>query len=130
MDGAVQDWVEKAEADYHSALRERRARKHVNHDSTCFHAQQCIEKYMKAILVRHHAPFAKTHDLVPLLKLCGECEPLLGLRQDELEWLTQFAILFRYPGETATRDDAQKAIRIMRAHRKQLRATLALPDSA
>lgn len=51
MNDLVHDWVAKAEADYHSALREYRARKHPNYDSAGFHAQQCVEKYLKAFLI-------------------------------------------------------------------------------
>ena len=47
---ATQEWIEKAEGDYRTALRERRVRRRPNHDAVCFHAQQCIEKYLKALL--------------------------------------------------------------------------------
>ena len=46
MKPATQEWIEKAEGDYRTALRERRVRRHPNHDAVCFHAQQCIEKYL------------------------------------------------------------------------------------
>ena len=59
----VDEWISKAEGDYFSALREHRARKHVNRDSACFHAQQSVEKYLKAVLVDLGIAFAKTHDL-------------------------------------------------------------------
>lgn len=48
MNSLTAEWIEKAEADFHSAQREYRARKHPNYDAACFHAQQSIEKYMKA----------------------------------------------------------------------------------
>jgi HEPN domain-containing protein len=44
------EWVDKAEADFHTAEREARARRNPNHDAVCFHAQQCIEKHLKARL--------------------------------------------------------------------------------
>jgi HEPN domain-containing protein len=44
------EWIEKAEGDFHSALRELRARKNPNYSSACFHAQQCVEKYLKGRL--------------------------------------------------------------------------------
>jgi len=46
------------------------------------------------------------------------------------EWLTQYSVLFRYPGETATRGDARKAIRIVKALRKGLRNALGLDTDA
>ena len=42
------EWVEKAEGDRATALRELRASHAPNYDAVCFHAQQCIEKYLKA----------------------------------------------------------------------------------
>ena len=49
MNEIVKEWISKAEGDYHSALREYRARKFPNYDASGFHAQQSIEKYPKAI---------------------------------------------------------------------------------
>jgi HEPN domain-containing protein len=44
------EWINKAEGDYATANREFRVRKTANYDAVCFHAQQCVEKYMKACL--------------------------------------------------------------------------------
>ena len=126
MNEELNEWIGKAEGDYFSALREYRARKHVNNDSTCLHAQQCVEKYLKAVLVSHRSPFGKTHDLLPLLTECLPAHPLWESWGDDVEWLTQYSVLFRYPGETATRDDARKAIRIVKALRIELRHGLGL----
>ena len=46
----VNEWIKKAKGDFNSALREYRARKFPNYDAGGFHAQQCIEKYLKALL--------------------------------------------------------------------------------
>ena len=61
------EWVEKAEGDFATAEREARARKSPNYDGVCFHAQQCAEKYLKALSVEADLPFLRTHDLVILL---------------------------------------------------------------
>lgn len=124
MSEELDEWIEKAEGDYYSALREYRARKHVNNDSACFHAQQCVEKYLKAVLVSHSISFGKTHDLLPLLTACLPAQPLWESWGDDVEWLTQYSVLFRYPGETATRGDARKAIRIVKTLRTELRRAL------
>ena len=126
MNEELNEWIGKAEGDYFSALREHRARKHVNNDSACFHAQQCVEKYLKAVLVNHGVSFGKTHDLLPLLSKCLPMHPLWESWVDDVEWLTQYAVLFRYPGETATRDDAKKAVRTAKALRTELRYALGL----
>jgi HEPN domain-containing protein len=50
MNPLTLEWINKAEGDLISAQREYRARNQPNYDSACFHAQQCIEKYLKAWL--------------------------------------------------------------------------------
>jgi HEPN domain-containing protein len=63
-----------------------------------FHAQQCAEKTMKALLTWHQAPFKKTHDLDELKQ---SCLPLATGAADQLatiERLSQYAWRFRYPG--------------------------------
>jgi HEPN domain-containing protein len=44
------EWVEKAEGDWHTACRELEVTKSANYDACCLHAQQCAEKYLKALL--------------------------------------------------------------------------------
>jgi HEPN domain-containing protein len=50
MTSQVAEWISKAEGDFLTAGRELRARKSPNYDAVCFHAQQCAEKYLKAVL--------------------------------------------------------------------------------
>jgi len=59
MNTVAAKWVQKAEADFYTAPREWRVRKNRNHDAVCFHAQQCIEKYLKAVLQKHQLPSQK-----------------------------------------------------------------------
>jgi HEPN domain-containing protein len=40
----------------------------------CFHAQQAVEKFLKAFLVFHDIDFPKTHDLDYLLSECRKIE--------------------------------------------------------
>ena len=49
MKPITKEWVDKAEEDWSTALREVRVRKNPSYDSVCFHAQQCAEKYLKAL---------------------------------------------------------------------------------
>jgi HEPN domain-containing protein len=82
------------------------------YDAVCFHAQQCIEKLLKALLQERSGTIPKTHDLRVLL------EPLLFLVADEglaiqqCAILSEYAVGFRYPGETADRSVAEEAARI------------------
>src|SRR5438045_5215990 len=63
------EWVEKAEGDWHTAGRELRATEFPNYDAVCFHAQQCAEKYLKALLTERDVRFPKMHHLPTLLDL-------------------------------------------------------------
>lgn len=107
MNEMIKEWVDKAEADYHTALREYRARKHPNYDAVGFHAQQAIEKYLKAILQLRNVRFEKVHDLLALMKLCLPFAPELELQKELLSYLNPFAVTFRYPGESATREEVR-----------------------
>ena len=58
-------WVARAEEDYELARSALRRKAPLTYGG-CFHAQQCAEKYLKAILVAREAPFGKVHDLLLL----------------------------------------------------------------
>jgi HEPN domain-containing protein len=98
MNELIKEWIRKAEGDYHSALREYRARKNPNYDAAGFHAQQCAEKYLKAILQMQSIRFDKVHDLLALLNLCLPITPELELHKELLSFLNPFSVAFRYPG--------------------------------
>ena len=114
MNEIVREWIKKAEGDYNTALREYRVRKHPNYDAAGFHAQQSIEKYLKATLQMYNIPFGKIHDMLVLMESCLHIIPELELHKDLLAYLNQFSIAFRYPGETATRDIAYHAIKSLK----------------
>jgi HEPN domain-containing protein len=76
MKPITQEWIAKAEGDWQDALSRYRARKYPNYDSTCFHAQQCAEKYLKARLDEAGHVFSKTHDLSLLLRLVLQIDRL------------------------------------------------------
>ncbi len=114
MNEILKEWIDKAEGDYHSALREFRARNFPNYDSAGFHAQQCIEKYLKAFLQIHNVRFQKTHDLLALMELCIPIYPEIGMNTELLAYLNQFAINYRYPGEMATKEQAKQAVDSMK----------------
>lgn len=126
MNDIVREWVEKAEEDYSVALREHRARTSPAPGAVCFHAQQCIEKYLKAVLTRRGVPFAKVHDLAVLLAACLSHYPLWDAMTADMKRLSKYAVRFRYPGESADRSDAQAAIRIMKVCRGDIRSGLGL----
>ena len=124
MKDSAREWIEKAESDFISAGREYRARKNPNLDAACFFAQQSIEKYFKARLVEAGVPFPKTHDLEVLLDLIVPFEPLWEPFRSSLSNLTSFAVAFRYPGESATREMARIAVKDAKRIRAQIRSDM------
>ena len=104
-------WVEKAEEDFilaQSALRRKRPLV----TGACFHAQQCAEKYMKALLVSKRAGFPMTHDLLLLSNLCSNEGIFLEIDPKLLNALTDFAVRTRYPGEEPTLGEAKEAMEL------------------
>lgn len=98
MNPLTVEWVEKSEGDFTTALRELRARKSPNYDAACFHAQQCVEKYLKARLQEAGIAFSKTHNSTFLLDLLLPIEPTWDVFRQKLLALTAFAVAYRYPG--------------------------------
>ena len=120
------EWVRKAEGDFAILERESRARKNPSYDGACFHAQQCAEKYLKARLCEAGAHFGKVHDLPALLDQVLTLEPLWEAHRANLAYLSDFAVHFRYPGESADRATALRARALCRSFRKAARQSLRL----
>jgi HEPN domain-containing protein len=127
MNDTVREWVAKAEADFASAGRELRARKNPNYDSACFHSQQCIEKLMKALLIDLGNVPPKTHDLLRLHQLLAPLAPAWSWPIEELRYLSRAAVAFRYPGESATKEEAREAHATAKGMRGVLLNLLGMP---
>jgi len=120
------EWVNKAEGDFVMVERESRARKNPSYDGICFHAQQCAEKYLKARLCDAGIEFKKIHDLEVLLDQVLEREPAWELYREDLAFLSELAVRFRYPGEMAEKEKAKDARRRCRIFRQAARTGLGL----
>ncbi|MCC7145740.1 MAG: HEPN domain-containing protein [Phycisphaeraceae bacterium] len=125
MTPLTQEWVEKAEGDFEAARWVMQAPK-VPYDAVCFHAQQCVEKYLKARLQEANLAFPKTHDLEQLLALILPAESGWAVMRADLAVLSRFAVEYRYPGTTATNADAQDSLRRCTAVRQVIRKSLGL----
>ncbi len=126
MKTLTREWVKKAEGDFSTLLREFRARKAPNYDAACFHAQQCVEKYLKARLQESEVPFGKTHNLAFLLGACAKLDPLLEILERPALVLNAYSVEFRYPGESADKEMAKEALAATRRLRKAARKSLGL----
>ncbi len=123
---AVRKWVEKAENDLSTAARTLKPpTAKCPTDTVCFHAQQCVEKYLKALLTWRNLSFPRTHDIAELVaRLPQRDRPALTVAESET--LTRYATVTRYPGdyEPISVAEARQAVKIARRVRKQIRSRL------
>ena len=127
MQAITQQWVKKAEGDWGSMGREGLAQNDPNYDLTCYLAQQCAEKYLKARLQEANLAFPKTHNLLALLALILPIEPFWNVLQTALTKLDDYSVEYRYPGRDATAMDAQDAQQFCRTVREVARRSFGLP---
>ena len=120
------EWVENAEEDYVVAQQLRQGQYPV-YNSICFHAQQCVEKYLKAWLQEANIPFPRTHDLKELLELIVPSVPIWRAWEPDFSSLFKYAVATRYPGASATADNAEHAVHICDTVRQVVREQLKLP---
>ena len=121
----VRAWVEKAEQDLTTATHMLKLGDDCPFDTVCFHAQQCVEKYLKALLVLHQRDFPRTHDLAVLARLLSsDVSPKIDV--DVLLTLNRYPIEARYPGdwEPMSRQDAEGAVGIAQKLRETVRVLL------
>ncbi len=83
-------------------------------DTVCFHAQQAIEKALKAALTYEDVAFPRIHNLVKLLDLAGAFMPELDAHRGVFAELSAYAVEMRYPGEgiDPTREEATRALAV------------------
>ena len=116
-----QAWVMRVEEDYALCRSALRRKAPLLYGAT-FHAQQCAEKYLKALLVAHGHAFPRTHDLAALHDLCIQAELPVRMETDQLERLNAYAVQVRYPGDDPTLEEAREAVEIAQAVRRWVRA--------
>jgi len=121
----VRQWIAKAQEDIQAVDSLLRFPEECPAGVVCFHSQQCIEKYVKALLVLHSIPFPKTHDLIDLLRLVPmKARP--ALPQTDLALLNRYAVESRYPGDwgVITTEEALEAAAVARRLREAIQRIL------
>lgn len=115
LQGLVHQWIEKAEEDW---LVVQRLCAEGPAGVVCFHAQQCVEKYVKAVLTLHGIDFPKIHGISELAALLPE--PGVPVEQERL---TDYATVTGYPGDydPIGLEEAQAAVELARRARACLR---------
>ena len=94
----VRQWVEKAENDLRNAEHTLTLEEKCPFDTVCFHAQQCAEKYLKALLLAADIEPPRTHNLRVLMQLIPPEMPL-GLNPQDILILNRYSVEARYPAD-------------------------------
>ena len=102
MDEAVQRtvkrWLAKAANDLRTAETMISVMPPVT-DTACFHAQQCMEKGLKAYLTAVDRHVERTHHLPRLVELCAEQNAVFEQLVSAALELTDYAVQGRYPDD-------------------------------
>ena len=98
MDEKVKKWIIKAMEDFKTIEHELSfPEEEIPTGIVCFHAQQFVEKLLKAYLTWKKIDFGKTHNLEFLLTLCKKVDnEFINI---EIGDLTFYAVEIRYPDE-------------------------------
>lgn len=121
------EWIELAEGDYTVAIENQQGDNQV-FPVICFLTQQCVEKYLKAMLQQNNIPIPKTHNLDELLNLILPTYPSWSSWKNQLSSLTTHAVDSRYPGDIPTETDADKAMEICNIVRDAIRIELNISE--
>lgn len=122
----VRQWLAKAEEDL--GVADLLLAENTSYFSAAgFHSQQAVEKFLKALLVRHQVEFPKTHDLGKLLDLLTSVEAPLAAALENVTDLAPYGVQARYPGDlpVVSREEAEEALRLTRQVRDQVLEALA-----
>ena len=124
MSGMVSEWVERAESDFRVACRESAVTVGPSYEAVCFHAQQCVEKLMKAVLIDRGVSPPRTHDLLALASMVTTAVAGWTCPSMELSTLSAAAVGFRYPSDSVEKEDAEDMLDICTRIRSSLLALL------
>jgi len=115
-------WIKKAENDLKNAVHTLKLGEDCPTDTVGFHAQQCVEKYLKGLLSLLGIDFPKTHNITELVALLPASTPV-DLAPEDQELLTDYATVTRYPGDydEIPLAEAKRAVKIARRVRRDVR---------
>lgn len=110
----VRKWLEYADEDLRAA--DSTLRDEV-FSAACFHAQQAVEKTVKAMLLEKTGRVPKQHSLLRLTEM-SESKEIFEQQKEQLEFLDKFYVPTRYPDALPGslpeglpgKEDAEKAV--------------------
>jgi len=105
------EWMRYAKSDL--ALAKATISDDVLFGNLCFHAQQAVEKSIKAVLIAKSIPFPRTHNIDTLIGLLPGDVPVPPDDAKVAE-LTEYAVTLRYPGmdEPVTEEEYYEVLRL------------------
>ena len=103
LDELVDEWLEKAIREIESARFLLRMEPKPL-EIIGFHAQQAVDKCMKALLVRAEINPPKTHDLLYLHRLCAENSDFPIEHTEACSRLNPYAVEHRYPARLSVNE--------------------------
>ena len=111
MPVSPEEWLNHARSDLNMA-EIAKDREDILPEQVCFHAQQAVEKALKAVLLFQKKDFPLTHDLEELADILKTSDIALPPEIDEIGSLTPYAVETRYPGfwGEITDDDVDEAM--------------------
>lgn len=122
-------WLVKAFEDYRVIVNEfKLPENEIVTTAVCFHAQQFVEKLLKAYLCSKGVDFGRTHNLELLLKLCGQVdEDFLTL---DVGNLSDYATEVRYPDSfyIPSLEEAKDCVRIVERVKEFVLSKLGIED--
>jgi len=115
MKKETEEWLKIAMEDYKSA---EYLFKSELYRMVCYHAQQTVEKVLKAILTEREVDFTRTHNVLDLRNAVERFGYVTGLTDEDSVFLNS-VYKSRYPSDLGliasgppTKEDAEKVIRI------------------
>lgn len=93
----IKEWLRKSLSDLKSS--KKLSDDPETFDCCVFHTHQCVEKILKAFLVREKFAIPKTHDLRFLLELCIKIDPEFLFLRKYCKILNPYGQDSRYPND-------------------------------
>jgi HEPN domain-containing protein len=121
---AVPEWIAKAEGDWEAMEILLTRNTPGLRDAVVFHAQQCVEKLLKARLIQLGQTVDKIHDLAALSRQLEAVDGQWSWNGEELADLSSGAVLARYPGFETSSEEQEERVEFASNLRQALRILL------
>ncbi len=126
MPDILREWTGKAEDDFR-IVRRLCEGPSPSANGICFHAQQCVEKFLKALLIQNGFEPPRSHDLEQLRNMLGATAPKDMPAAADLAFLNVCAVELRYPGFEPEQALVDRVLELCIAARASARPRLPKP---